>query len=75
MFASDDVVFAWATAKALLVVIVSFGALVYVAWVASKVLFNENGVTEEAKGARSILARTAAEEANVEVPTQPAAIA
>ena len=31
MFASDDVVFAWAIGKALLIVIVSFGTLVYLA--------------------------------------------
>ena len=35
MFASDDVVFAWAIGKALLIVIVSVGALVYVAWAAT----------------------------------------
>jgi hypothetical protein len=75
VFASDDVVFAWAIAKASLVVIVSFGTLVYAAWAASKVLFNENGATEEAEEARSILDRTPAEEVNVEEPTQPAAAA
>jgi hypothetical protein len=32
LIASDDVVFAWAIAKALLIVIVSFGTLVYAAW-------------------------------------------
>lgn len=32
MFASDDVVFAWAIGKALLIVIVSVGTLVYAAW-------------------------------------------
>jgi hypothetical protein len=32
MFASDDAVFAWAIGKALLIVIVSFGTLVYAAW-------------------------------------------
>ena len=32
MFPSDDVVFAWAIGKALLIVIVSFGTLVYAAW-------------------------------------------
>jgi len=35
VFASDDVVFAWAIGKALLIVIFSFGTLVYVAWVAT----------------------------------------
>jgi len=35
VFASDDVVFAWAIGKALLIVIVSFGTLVYVAWAAT----------------------------------------
>lgn len=33
MFASDDVVFAWAIGKALLIVIVSFAILGYAAWV------------------------------------------
>jgi len=32
VFPSDDVVFAWAIGKALLIVIVSFGTLVYAAW-------------------------------------------
>jgi hypothetical protein len=32
VFASDDVVFAWAIGKALLIVIVSVGTLVYAAW-------------------------------------------
>jgi hypothetical protein len=32
VIASDDVVFAWAIGKALLIVIVSFGTLVYAAW-------------------------------------------
>ena len=32
MLASDDVLFAWAIGKALLIVIVSFGTLVYLAW-------------------------------------------
>jgi hypothetical protein len=32
VLASDDVIFAWAIGKALLIVIVSPGALVYVAW-------------------------------------------
>ena len=35
MFESDDAVFAWAIGKALLIVIVSFGALVYAAWAAT----------------------------------------
>jgi hypothetical protein len=35
VFASDDVVFAWAIGKALLIVIISFGAVVYVAWAAT----------------------------------------
>ena len=50
MFDSEDVVFAWAIGKALLIVIVSVGALVYVAWVvtrkkeiASRVEIPENG--------------------------------
>jgi hypothetical protein len=32
LLASDDIVFAWAIAKASLIVIASFGSLVYVAW-------------------------------------------
>ena len=32
MFDSDDVVFAWAILKALLIVIVGFGFLIYAAW-------------------------------------------
>lgn len=32
MFESDDVVFAWAIGKALMIVIVSFSILVYLAW-------------------------------------------
>jgi hypothetical protein len=35
VFASDDVVFAWAIGKALLIVIVTFGILVYTAWAAT----------------------------------------
>jgi hypothetical protein len=35
VFASDDVVFARAIGKALLIVIVSFGTLVYIAWAAT----------------------------------------
>jgi hypothetical protein len=35
VFASDDVVFAWVIEKALLIVIISFGTLVYVAWAAT----------------------------------------
>jgi hypothetical protein len=35
VFASDDVVFAWVIGKALLIVIISFGTLVYVAWAAT----------------------------------------
>jgi hypothetical protein len=35
VFASDDVVFAWAIGKALLIVIFSVGTLVYVAWAAT----------------------------------------
>jgi hypothetical protein len=33
VLASDDIVFAWAIAKASLIVIGSFGSLVYAAWV------------------------------------------
>src|SRR5882757_2017419 len=40
VFASDDVVFAWAIGKALLIVIVSFGTLVYAAWAATYQLKN-----------------------------------
>jgi hypothetical protein len=36
VFDSEDVVFAWAIGKALLIVIVSVGALVYVAWVVTR---------------------------------------
>ncbi len=36
MVDSDDVVFAWAVGKALLIVIVSIGVLVYIAWVATR---------------------------------------
>lgn len=36
MFDSEDVVFAWAIGKALLIVIVSVGALVYFAWGATR---------------------------------------
>ena len=36
MFDSEDVAFAWAIGKALLIVILSVGALVYVAWVATQ---------------------------------------
>jgi hypothetical protein len=32
VFESDDVVFAWAIGKALMIVIVSFSTLVYLAW-------------------------------------------
>jgi len=36
VIASDDVVFAWAIGKALLIVIVSFGTLVYAAWAVTR---------------------------------------
>jgi hypothetical protein len=36
MIASDDVVFAWAIGKALLIVIVSLGILVYAAWAVAR---------------------------------------
>jgi hypothetical protein len=36
VFASEDVVFAWAMGKALLIVIVSIGILVYLAWVVTR---------------------------------------
>jgi len=36
VFASDDAVFAWAIGKALLIVIVSVGALVYAAWAVTR---------------------------------------
>ena len=36
MLASDDVVFAWAIGKALLILIVSFSTLIYAAWVATR---------------------------------------
>ena len=36
MFDSSDVVFAWAIGKALLIVIMSIGTLVYIAWVATR---------------------------------------
>ena len=44
MFASDDVVFAWAIGKALLIVIFSFGTLVYVAWAATYQKRNATGI-------------------------------
>jgi hypothetical protein len=36
VFDSEDVVFAWAIGKALLIVIVAVGILVYIAWVATR---------------------------------------
>jgi hypothetical protein len=36
VFASEDVVFAWAMGKALLIVIVSIGILVYLAWAVTR---------------------------------------
>jgi hypothetical protein len=36
VFDSEDVIFAWAIGKALLIVIVSVSALVYIAWVATR---------------------------------------
>ena len=36
MFDSEDIVFAWAIGKSLLIVIVSVGALIYIAWVATR---------------------------------------
>jgi hypothetical protein len=36
VFASDDAVFAWAIGKALLIVIVSFGSLLYAAWAVTR---------------------------------------
>jgi hypothetical protein len=41
----DDAVFAWAIGKALLIVIISFGALIYLAWAVTwpKASKNESG--------------------------------
>ena len=36
MFDSEDVVFVWAIGKALLILMVSVGALVHIAWVATR---------------------------------------
>jgi hypothetical protein len=36
VFALDDPVFAWAVAKALLIVIVAFGILIYAAWAVTR---------------------------------------
>jgi hypothetical protein len=36
VFDSDDIVFAWAIGKALLILIVSIGTLIYIAWVAAR---------------------------------------
>jgi hypothetical protein len=36
VFASDEVIFAWAIGKAMLIVIVSLGILVYAAWLGTK---------------------------------------
>jgi hypothetical protein len=36
VFASDDPVFAWAVAKALLIAIVAFAVLIYAAWAATR---------------------------------------
>jgi hypothetical protein len=42
VFASDEAVFAWAIAKALLIVIVSLGILVYAAWEGTRQLENSS---------------------------------
>jgi hypothetical protein len=79
VFDSEDIVFVWAIGKALLVVIVSIGALVYIAWVATRkskisapAEIPENGVAE---GARRILSGTPAEENNTSKPDRPSVAA
>ena len=67
MFASDDVVFAWAIGKALLIVIVSFGILVYAAWAVTWPRKNAAHVgipKDSVEGARRIPPRTSAEDTN-----------
>jgi hypothetical protein len=79
VFDSEDIVFVWAIGKALLVVIVSIGALVYIAWVATRkneisarAEIPENGAVE---GARHILSGTPAEENNTRKPDRPSVAA
>jgi hypothetical protein len=48
--ASDEVVFAWAIGKALLVVIVSVGTLIYAAWAVPRKRSRQN----VSKGARTL---------------------
>jgi hypothetical protein len=43
MDATEDVVFAWAIGKALLIVIVSLGILVYVAWAGTRKMPRSGG--------------------------------
>jgi hypothetical protein len=43
MAISDEVVFAWAIGKALLILIVSFGIVVYVSWAGTKRMQRSSG--------------------------------
>jgi hypothetical protein len=54
VFSSDDVVFAWAFGKALLIVIVSFGALVYTAWAATRQKSGKNAAQAKARSDHSV---------------------
>ena len=49
MLASDDVIFAWAIGKSLLIVIVCFGTLVYLAWAVTykKEIATHVGISED----------------------------
>jgi hypothetical protein len=40
---SDEVIFAWAIGKALLIVITSFGILLYVAWAGTRRMLQSSG--------------------------------
>jgi hypothetical protein len=43
MAASDEIVFAWAIGKVLLIVIASFGIVLYVSWVGMRKMLRSSG--------------------------------
>jgi len=43
MFSSDELVFAWPIGKALVIVVVAFGILVYAAWAGTKRTLRSSG--------------------------------
>jgi hypothetical protein len=50
MAASDEIVFAWAIGKVLLIVIASFGIVLYVSWAGTRRTLRTSGKQRSTKG-------------------------